>query len=72
MKSRQTGLSSSVLRSKSDVKKPFRCEGLFVFHSVCHVLSLSRETFRWRSHFSLLVMVFCSHIDNNYCSETFR
>jgi hypothetical protein len=31
-----------------------------------------RETFRWRSHFSLLVMVFCSHIDNNYCSETFR
>ncbi|PAT26673.1 hypothetical protein CJ307_05970 [Klebsiella quasipneumoniae] len=52
-------------------KKPFRCEGLFVSHSVCHVLSLSRETFRWRSHFSLLVMVFCSHIDNNYCSETF-
>ncbi|RRE13857.1 hypothetical protein EAO24_01015 [Klebsiella pneumoniae] len=38
----------------------------------CYVLSLPRETFRWRSHFSLLVMVFCSHIDNNYFSETFR
>ncbi len=23
-------------------------------------------------HISLLVMVFCSHIDNNYFSETFR
>ncbi|AHE47120.1 hypothetical protein MTE2_3487 [Klebsiella pneumoniae VA360] len=53
-------------------KKPFHCEGLFVSHSGCYVLSLPRETFRWRSHFSLLVMVFCSHIDNNYFSETFR
>ncbi len=51
-------------------KKPFHCEGLFVSHSGCYVLSLPRETFRWRSHFSLLVMVFCSHIDNNYFSET--
>ena len=25
-------------------KKPFRCEGLFVFHSGCYVLSLPRET----------------------------
>ncbi|MBK2491418.1 hypothetical protein FKL28_26960, partial [Klebsiella pneumoniae] len=44
----------------------------FTSHSGCYVLSLPRETFRWRSHFSLLVMVFCSHIDNNYFSETFR
>lgn len=52
-------------------KKPFHCEGLFVSHSGCHLLPLPCETFRWRSHFSLLVMVFCSHIDNNYFSETF-
>lgn len=44
----------------------------FCFSPGCYVLSLPRETFRWRSHFSLLVMVFCSRIDNNYFSETFR
>ena len=53
-------------------KKPFRCEGLFVSHSGCYVLLLSRETFRWRSHFYLLVMFLFSRIDNNYFSETFR
>ncbi|SQC09566.1 Kup system potassium uptake protein [Klebsiella pneumoniae] len=72
LRSRQTGLSSSVPRSKSDVKKALPLRRAFVSHSGCYVLLLSRETFRWRSHFSLLVMVFCSRIDNNYFSETFR
>ncbi len=52
-------------------KSPSIAKG-FCFSPGCYVLSLPRETFRWRSHFSLLVMVFCSHIDNNYFSETFR
>ena len=56
LRSRQTGLSSSVPRSKSDVKKALPLRRAF-FSSGCYVLSLPRETFRWRSHFSLLVMV---------------
>ncbi len=38
-------------RSKSDVKKALPLRRAFVSHSGCYVLSLPRETFRWRSHF---------------------
>ena len=38
LRSRQTGLSSSVPVSKSDVKKPFHCEGLlFSLRLLCPV-----------------------------------